>query len=1057
MRQEDLRVWLLGGFEVSVGSRAVDGSAWRLRKAASLVKILALADGHRLHRERVMDALWPNLDERAQANNLHRALHFARRALDPADTSSLYLHLAGEMLALCPEGALWVDAGSFEEAASAARRVKEPSAYQAAIELYSGELLPEDLYEPWAEERRQELRETNLALLIELAALHEEIGEYEPAITTLRLVVTDDPANQRAHGGLVRLYALAGRRDEALKQYEWLRRELGREPDSASRHLHEEILAGRIPPDPRPAGRQAETGEPRHNLPVVRSSFVGRERELVEVRRELAMTTLLTLTGTGGSGKTRLAFEAARGLVGIYPGGVRLVELGPLAEGDLVPRVVAERVGAREEPGRPLERVISEVLRDRRTLLLLDNCEHVVDAVARLAEVLIPACPSLKILATSREVLGVRGESVWRVPPLSLPDRQPTAGGLRRSEAARLFVDRAAPGFDLTPGNARAVADVCGKLEGIPLAIELAAARTGTLSPGQISERLDKSLRLLTTGSQDAEARQRTLRGALDWSHDLLPADERALFRRLSIFAGGFALEAAQAVCGGAGDVLDPLASLVNKSLVVAEAPIRARYRLLEPIRQYALEKLEESGEDEALRHAHADYFLQLVERAEPGLTGAEQEDWLERLEADYDNVRAALGWYAGRGEPDALLRMAGALWRFWCLHGHYSEGRGWLERALSAGGATQPVFRAKALTAAGDLAFLQTEYDRSVEFLEEGLALYRTWQDRRGVASAVQILGSVAREQGRYARAETFHEESLTLWRELGEAWGVAQSLNYLGFVAWLREDHDRATALCTQTLSMSRALGDGEGIAWSLIMLGSTAVYGGDRNQAATLLEEGLALSRRAGYREGVAWALNELGILARREGRPERAETLLRESLGTHRDLGDRWRTASLLEELAGTAGTLGHFERATILFGAAEALREALSAPIPPCERGDRERDVAALRAAMEEGSLLAAWSAGRETTLERVYEYALTREPPRAPQKPDAAPPVLTVREEEIAALVARGLTNRRIAEELSISARTVDTHVGRILKKLGLHSREQVAGRLGEQRRHDGS
>jgi predicted ATPase/DNA-binding SARP family transcriptional activator len=923
MRRDDLRIRLLGGFKMSVGSRPVDNSAWRLRKAANLVKILALADAHRLHRGRVMDMLWPDLDERAQANNLHRVLHFARRALDPADTSSRYLPLAGEMLTLCPEGTLWVDAEAFEEAASVARRAREPSAYRAAIGLYSGELLPEDLYEPWAEERRRELRETNLALLVELAGLHEEIGEHEPAIEALRLVVADDLANQQAHAGLVRLYTLAGRRDEALKQYERLRRtvrrELGREPNAASRHLHEEILAGRIPSDPRPVRRQAETGEPRHNLPVVRSSFVGRERELIEVRRELAMTALLTLTGTGGSGKTRLALEVARGLVGIYPGGVWLVELGSLAEGDLALRVVAEKVGAREEPGRPLERVIAEVLRERRTLLLLDNCEHVVDPIASLVEVLIPSCPRLGILATSRGVLGVRGESVWRVPPLSLPEWQPSVGELRRSEAARLFVDRAAPGFNLTPENAQAVADVCGKLEGMPLAIELAAARTGTLSPGQISERLDDSLRLLTTGNQDAEPRQRTLRGALDWSHDLLPADERTLFRRLSVFAGGFALEAAHNVCGGAGDVLDPLANLADKSLVVAEAPIRARYRLLEPIRQYAEEKLDGSDEDEAFRHAHAGYFLRLVEQAEPGLAGAEQEGWLERLEQDHDNVRTAMGWYAGRGEPEALLRMAGALWRFWCLHGHYSEGRDWLERALTAGGAAQPVFRAKALTAAGDLAFLQTEYDRAGEFLEEGLALYRTRKDRRGVASAVQILGSVAREQGRYARAETFHEESLTLWRELGEDWGVAQSLNYLGFVAWLREDHDRATELCTQTLSMFRALGDGEGIAWSLIMLGSTALYGGENNRAATLLEEGLALSRRTGYREGAAWALNELGILARRKGRLERAETLLRESLGTHSDLGDRWHTASLLEELAGTACTLGHFERAAILFG------------------------------------------------------------------------------------------------------------------------------------------
>ncbi|MDP9411691.1 MAG: tetratricopeptide repeat protein, partial [Actinomycetota bacterium] len=1056
---EALRLRLLGGFEVSVGSRTVHASDWsRLKKAASLVKILALARGHRLHREQIMDALWPDLDKRSQSNNLHRVLHQARRLLqgpkadDASPASCPYLLLGGDLIELSPNGPLWVDVDAFERAAEVARREREPATYRAAVELYAGELLPEDRYEGWAEGRREGLRLTYLSLLLEMAARHEERGEYGRGIEALRRVVAEEPSHEEVHVDLMRLLALSGRQNEALGQYERLRErlswELRAEPNEASRRLYEDILADRFPPTHRPAQPPAEdaVGTGRHNLPISTTSFIGRERELVELKRALATTRLLTLTGAGGCGKTRLALEVAGELVSSYPDGVWLVELAPLSEGALVADAVAETVGAREEPGRPLESVVVETLRNKRVLLFLDNCEHLVEAAASLVGALIHACPHLQILATSREVLGVAGEAVWRVPPLSGPEGRPSVGELERSEAARLFVDRAAPGFALTPENARAVADVCRRLDGMPLAIELAAARVGTMSLDRISERLGDSMRLLTNGGREAAPRQRTLRGALDWSHDLLPDDERALFRRFSVFAGGFTLEAAEEVGGGAGDVLDLLANLVDKSLVVAEVPFRARYRLLEPVRQYALEKLGEAGEDEATRRAHAGFFLRLAERAEPGLTGAEQGAWLERLALDYDNLRAAMGWFAGREEFEVLLRMAGALWWFWRLHGHYGEGRGWLERALAAGGEAPPASRAKALTAAGDLAFLQSEYDLAGERLQEGLALCQTLGDRRGIARAVQLLGSIEREQGRYARAEAFHEESLALWEELGEDWGVAQSLNYLGFVAWLREDYDRAAELCTRALGMFRRLGDGEGIAWSLIMLGTASLYRGDRDRAA-LLEEGLALSRQVGYREGVAWVLNELGVLARRERRPERAETLLRESLGLHRDLGDRWRTASLLEELAGTAGVLGRFERAAILFGAAEALRDALSDPVPPCERADRERDVAAVWTGMEGGSLREAWAAGRAMTLEQAYEYALTREEPpsQEPERPGVARPALTRREEEIAVLVARGLTNRRIGEMLSISERTVDTHVGRILKKLGLDSRRRVA------------
>ncbi|TCJ20197.1 hypothetical protein E0L93_02075 [Rubrobacter taiwanensis] len=569
---ETVRIWLLGGFRVSVGSRSI---RWRRRKAGSLIKLLALARGHRMHREQVMDLLWPELDKKSQANNLHHTLYFARKALDPAGGASRQLTLGDGVLSLCPDGPLWVDVEVFEDAARTACLTREPAAYRAAIELYAGELLPEDRYEVWTEEKREELRQLYLELLVELAGLYEQREEYEPAIEALRRVLVADPPREEVHERLMRLYALSGRRAESLGQYGRLRKalseEFGIEPEDSTRRLYEEIRAGRLPvapalPEDKPSKKPLDSV--RHNLPAALSSFVGREREIPEVRRALSMTRLMTLTGTGGCGKTRLALEVARDLAGAYPGGVWLVELAPLSEVALVPQAVAGALGVREQPGRPPEDALADHLKSRSLLLILDNCEHLVDAAARLTDALLRACPKLRVLATSREPLGVSGEMVWTVPPLSLPDAdaQPTAERLMQTEAVRLFVERARsrlPRFELNEENGAAVAAVCRKLAGIPLAIELAAARTGALAVEQVAQRLENSLGLLTGGARMLDPRHRTMRATLEWSHELLSKPERALFRRLSVFARGFSLDAVEEVCSGAGvdgsEVLDLL------------------------------------------------------------------------------------------------------------------------------------------------------------------------------------------------------------------------------------------------------------------------------------------------------------------------------------------------------------------------------------------------------------------------------------------------------------------------------------------------------------------
>jgi len=776
---EVVRVWLLGGFRVFVGPRVIEEGRWRLRKARSLVTLLALAPNHRLHCEQVMEALWPNLGIHKTSKNLHQILHAARRAFEPsalastsAAASSGYLLLRDEQLIMCPDGSLWVDVEAFEEAAAIARHAMEPAAFWAAIGLYAGELLPEDRYEPWVENRRVQLRELYLSLLLELAALLEEREEFEPGIEALGRVVAEEPTHEGAHVGLMRLYALSGRRREALSQYERLReallREFGTEPDAATTRLQQQIWAGTFPhSDSPPAGNPpgeedpSSAGGARHNLPLARTSFVGRERENLEVKRLLAMTRLLTLTGTGGCGKTRLAVEVARDLVGAYPDGVWLVELASLSDPTLIAQAVAQAVSVREQPGRALLETLKDTLCTKKTLIVVDNCEHLLEAVVGLVDVLLDSCPNLRILATSRETLNTTGEVNRVVPSLTVPSitvtyskqEAYTSQELEAYESVRLFVERARqrdPSFVLSVSNAQAVSQVCRRLEGIPLAIELAAARIGVLSAQQLALRLDDSLKVLTRGERTADPRHRSMQATLEWSHELLSEPEQVLFRRLSVFAGGWTLEAAEEVCSGEGieksEVLDLLSELVERSLVVAEAGEEemVRFRMLEPIRQYGQEHLQENEESEAVQSRHAGYYLKFAEgeeaaEADPRMMGAPPVEWLKRMEVEHANLRAALSWSLdedaesdGDTEPDGRreelgLRLAVALFWFWYTHDYSTEGRRYLESARSSDMSTTGArLRARALNGAGGMAVTQGDYGEGKALIEEGLALYR-------------------------------------------------------------------------------------------------------------------------------------------------------------------------------------------------------------------------------------------------------------------------------------------------------------------------------------------
>jgi predicted ATPase/DNA-binding CsgD family transcriptional regulator len=804
---------------------------------------------------------------------------------------------------------------------------------------------------------------------------------------------------------------------------------------------------------------------PQHNLPALRSSFVGREQDMFEVERELSMTRLITLTGAGGSGKTRLAMEVARGLVDAYPDGVWLVELAPLSEEVLVPKAVAETLKVPERSQEPLSDTVADVLADRQLLLIVDNCEHLVGAAAGLVDRLLDSCPEVRILATSREALGVEGEVRWLVPPLSAPapEDTPSSEELEAYGSVRLFVERAGghePSFSLSPHNALTVAEICRRLEGIPLAIELAAARIGTLSLQQILERLEDSLKLLTGGGRTTVPRQQTLKGTLDWSYDLLFEPERGLFRRLSTFAGGWTLEASEAVGRGEdveeGEVLDLLSGLVEKSMVVTKGSDEGcvRYRLLEPVRQYALERLEDSGEAEAAKRAHAEYFLALTEEADPELLGPREAEWYDRLEEEHDNIRAALSWAFKDADSQLGLRLAGAIWWFWHRHGHLREGLRWLEGALAKEGGASAIARAKALGGIGWMAFGLGDLERMRESAAEGLRL----SDEAGLgdyykALFLRLLADASWLEGDHERATTLAEESLELSRQANDMGSIANSLNTLGTASlWGSGNLEQARAFYEESLAISREFGSASILRSCLNALALPFLLQGDLERAAALAEESAALSKEAGDTTLLPLPLTWLGRVALLRGDLEQAKALHKESLALSEERGAfRQLTLILLEGLACDAGAEGKAQRGARLFGATEALREAIGFSLEPALHRLEEPYLVGARSQLEESAWTEAWEAGRKMSMEAAVEYALSEEEPSAAhsnttgqQSPSPAPEHtagLTSREVEVLGLVAAGMTSAKIAKELFLSPRTVEAHLTSIYHKLGVTSR----------------
>ncbi len=1027
---KELKIYTLRDFRILRSEKPVE--YLRSRKAQALMVYLACTPKSH-SREVLADLFWSESSQTRALSNLRDAIHALRTHLEP------FIDITRYSIALNPESGVWIDVAELEAALALIRERGDTITAETAIKiemalkLYQKDFL-EGFYlrgalgfEEWQVVERERIRLVTLDGFISLVQHHLEEGNYRKGIHFARRALELEPLMEIVHQQLMRLLVLSGRSSEALIQYKTCRqvleKELGVEPSEETKVLYENLLQGKKLPG-------SLASYPLHNLTLPLSNLIGRDDELVQIAKQLddPGCKLLTLLGVGGIGKTRLGLHASAAAVNHYPDGVWLVESAALNEEDLLPDEIAAVFGVSAQEARSgigVTDILIDYLKDKTLLLILDNCEHLIEACVSFVDGLLNGCPNLKIMTTSREAFGIYEERIFQVSPLSLPPLESSMAEIESYPAIQLFLERAVnvqSNFHLSDDNSTALAEICRQLEGIPLAIELAAARVRVISLDQIARRLQDRFRLLTGGPRTALPRHQTLQATMDWSYGLLPQLERAVLRRLSVFSGGWSLKAAEDIVSfrevDQQEILDLLCNLVDKSLVLVEDQgARVRYGMLETVRQYGLRILSEQGELEVTSQRHASFFVQLAEQADEGLRDARQGESMNVLDTEHDNLRGALRWATDNNKADLAFRLVGALGWFWFMRGHWKESWRWFHKANDLKSISKPIIRAKAICRAGGLQIIRGNMIGTIELIEQAMDIYRESGDEEGFAWSLNLMGqSKTWSDKEFDQAMPYLSESVELFSRLGNDWGVAFTLPFIGQVVEYQGDYERSINLQKKGIAIFERVGDEWNQAYSLYLMGGSATRNNDyqlaewaydqcmkkcslikdkvmeahalkglgqlslqkddREHMEEFYLEALEALQKIGDENCVAATLRGLGEVAQRKGDYAKGAKLLGQSLLTYEKLGLDDYVVILIDRFASLSAASGKRDRASRLLGASNCLDGETGLIMPVQYREERANLTTSIQKLVGDRDFEKLFEQGAAMNIQDAIAYAL---------------------------------------------------------------------------------